>query len=252
MLTAQSGDSEWKDSRNGSVEVDELNDMIACATISEDQTQHLEYNGIEPSSEQSGPVKDRYFVLKSFSQEDLEDSRVSGVWTAQSSIQNTLHSAFVASKNVYLVFSANKSGAYYGYARMMSSPLDETAVTEDPKDMSAEGVAITKVDATKTAPRGRIVNDPARATLFWEAERDGEDAEIHLGYPRSAPRKFRIEWRQVGPVSFSFVRGLPNPLNGNKDVKVAKDGTELWDGIGKHILRLLEETAKGHNVHPPL
>lgn len=237
-LTAQSCDSERKDSRNDSVEVDELSDMISCATVSEEQ--HSECDEVDWSSEQSVSGTDRYFVLKSFSQEDLDDSRISGVWTAQPSIQSTLHAAFVASKNVYLVFSANKSGAYYGYARMTSSPLDDQAAEQVPKDGSAEGVTITKVEATASAPRGRIVNDPARATLFWEAERDHREGEHH-GHSSFIPRKFEIEWMQVRNVEFFRVRGIRNPLNGNKEVKVAKDGTELEAGLGERILRLFKE-----------
>ncbi|KAI5361262.1 Putative YTH domain containing protein [Septoria linicola] len=230
------------DSRNDSVEAEELSDMISCATVSEEQ--QSECYEVDQSSEQVASVTDRYFVLKSFSQEDLDDSRHSGVWTAQPSIQKTLHAAFATSKNVYLVFSANKSGAYYGYARMTSSPFDDQAAEQGPKDGSAEGVTITKVEATASAPRGRIVNDPARATLFWEAERDDRDGGHH-GHPSFTPRTFNIEWKQVRTVEFFRVRSMKNTLNGNKEVKVAKDGTELETSIGKRIIDMFDDEHHG-------
>ena len=79
--------------------------------------------------------------------------------------------------NVYLVFSANKSGEYFGYARMVSAINEDPAVAIQfaPKAQAASDVDLPRAiptEATEFAPKGRIIDDSARGTIFWEVERD--------------------------------------------------------------------------------
>ncbi|KAJ7301018.1 YT521-B-like domain-containing protein [Mycena albidolilacea] len=60
----------------------------------------------------------RYFILKSLTQDDLDLSVQTGVWATQKHNEGILDRAFRTSKDVFLVFSVNKSGEFYGYARM--------------------------------------------------------------------------------------------------------------------------------------
>ncbi|KAG6898403.1 hypothetical protein C0992_004114 [Termitomyces sp. T32_za158] len=79
----------------------------------------------------------RYFILKSLTQvmiiflfqsmrhclttlvqADLDFSKENGLWATQRHNEEILDQAFRTSQNVYLIFSANKSGEFYGYARM--------------------------------------------------------------------------------------------------------------------------------------
>ncbi|KAL5519908.1 hypothetical protein ACEPAG_1568 [Sanghuangporus baumii] len=62
----------------------------------------------------------RYFILKSLTQHDLDLSVEKGVWATQPHNETVLNQAFRNSSDVYLIFSVNKSGEFYGYARMAS------------------------------------------------------------------------------------------------------------------------------------
>ncbi|KAH9480757.1 YTH domain-containing protein 1 [Psilocybe cubensis] len=64
----------------------------------------------------------RYFILKSLTQEDLDLSVQRGVWATQRHNEEILDQAFRTSKEVHLIFSVNKSGEFYGHARM-SGPV---------------------------------------------------------------------------------------------------------------------------------
>ncbi|KAG6891583.1 hypothetical protein C0992_003611 [Termitomyces sp. T32_za158] len=59
----------------------------------------------------------RYFILKSLSQFDLDLSKEEGLWATQKHNEEILNQAFRTSKDVYLIFSVNKSGEFYGYAK---------------------------------------------------------------------------------------------------------------------------------------
>lgn len=112
-----------------------------------------------------------------------------------------------------LVFSANKSGEYFGFARMASiipapdsTPPDRLPVvplpsnaalelrvarygprspdcipqpgTDAPTQMPDDSPQIIQTPSTETAPRGRIINDSARGIVFWESESEvGEPGE---------------------------------------------------------------------------
>ncbi|CAE6410115.1 unnamed protein product [Rhizoctonia solani] len=60
----------------------------------------------------------RYFILKSLTQFDLNISVERGLWATQAHNESTLDRAYRTSNDVYLIFSANKSGEWFGYARM--------------------------------------------------------------------------------------------------------------------------------------
>ncbi|KAH9847928.1 YT521-B-like domain-containing protein [Lenzites betulinus] len=60
----------------------------------------------------------RYFILKSLTQFDLDLSVEKGLWATQRHNEGILDQAYRTSKEVYLIFSVNKSGEFYGYARM--------------------------------------------------------------------------------------------------------------------------------------
>ena len=70
----------------------------------------------------------KFFVIKSFSEEDVHKSIKYGVWSSSKNGNLTLSHAFQVAKekngNVYLFFSCNGSGRYVGIARM-KTPCDE-------------------------------------------------------------------------------------------------------------------------------
>ncbi|ORY73582.1 YT521-B-like domain-domain-containing protein [Leucosporidium creatinivorum] len=63
----------------------------------------------------------RYFILKSHDEGDLKLSIDRGLWATQLHNEPVLDQAFHTAKDVFLIFGANRSGAFAGYARMTSS-----------------------------------------------------------------------------------------------------------------------------------
>ncbi len=77
---------------------------------------------------------DKFFVIKSFTEEDIHKSMKYGVWSSSKNGNVTLNNAFLLTKNnrrgnVYLFFSCNKSKRFCGVAKMISS-VDETKIFE--------------------------------------------------------------------------------------------------------------------------
>jgi hypothetical protein len=64
----------------------------------------------------------RFFIIKSFSEEDVHKAIKYNVWSSTKNGNQTLSNAFKMTKekggNVYLFFSCNGSGRYVGIARM--------------------------------------------------------------------------------------------------------------------------------------
>jgi hypothetical protein len=163
-----------------------------------------------------------------------------------------------SAENVYLVFSANKSGEYFGYARMTSPISDDpgAAIEFAPKAQTVEDLDLPKAiptPATGFAPKGRIIDDSARGTIFWEAEVDEVDAAEENEEQRSdqsdqepessTPTKawgkpFKVEWLSTNRLPFYWTRGLRNPWNSNREVKIARDGTELETSVGRRLIQM--------------
>ncbi|KAL3463769.1 YT521-B-like domain-containing protein [Aspergillus heterothallicus] len=220
-------------------------------------------------------VPNRYFILKSLTVEDLGISWQSGIWATQTHNEENLNRAFENADNVYLIFSANKSGEYYGYARMMSTIKDDESLTlempprPDPNSANeADSPDVIPTPASCSAPNGRIINDTARGTIFWEAD-TSEDEEGNPRQqkgssstylttpedqqPQQTPtaelqligKPFRIRWLSTERVPFHRTRGLRNPWNANREVKIARDGTELEFSVGEKLVLLFHPEASG-------
>ena len=165
--------------------------------------------------------------------------------------------------------------------------------------MSTHSSALSKVDsgprsiitvATEHAPAGKIIDDLARGTIFWEADGDDELATspgvegVEAAFAASEPEaataqlaqqssessrpsltttttgessgdqiellpstagSFRVEWISTRRVPFYSTRGLRNPWNVNREVKIARDGTELEPSIGKKLVALFSHPGIG-------
>ena len=163
----------------------------------------------------------RYFIMKSLTKEDLAWSVNNKVWATQPHNESVLNDAFMVfsspiieltlqnSENVYLVFSVNKSGEFFGYAKMASEikatgaskrnpePGAEAPVSHPPILLARPKTTITP--KTDSAPRGKIFEDEGRGTVFWEIAESSEDeggdeegeqvkSDDRWGNP------FRVEW----------------------------------------------------------
>ncbi|PQE12204.1 YT521-B-like family protein [Rutstroemia sp. NJR-2017a BVV2] len=72
--------------------------------------------------DRGGKGDTRYFIVKSFNEENVVKCMQDSVWTTQAQNGPIFKEAFETCKNVILVFSINKSRAFQGYARMESLP----------------------------------------------------------------------------------------------------------------------------------
>ncbi|KAK3720819.1 hypothetical protein LTR37_003482 [Vermiconidia calcicola] len=213
--------------------------------------------GSSPSPELTPPVAkakvlEKFIVLKSLTVQDLEASVRQRTWTTQPQNVAILNKAFGEAETLYLIFSANKSGEYFGYARMLcpisDGPVEGSTDTVSPTDKTGNEVhspRSTPTQATCTAPRGRVVDDLARGILFWEALKSGDiedqalESEGQSDYHQDTVGKpFDIEWLSTTRLPFHHTRGLRNPWNQNREVKIARDGTEVEPTIGRRLLGL--------------
>ena len=180
---------------------------------------------------------------------------------------------YQSSENVYLIFSANKSGEYFGFARM-ASPIDEE--TSAGLDWAPRGETVIddpdiprtiSTPATEHAPKGRIMDDSARGTIFWEADPEDEElshiidgevddppilnkeAEKAVEADEAALRMdaqafgkpFKIEWLATNRLPFYRTRGLRNPWNANREIKIARDGTEIETNVGRRLVQMFNQ-----------
>jgi hypothetical protein len=148
----------------------------------------------------------------------------------------------------------------------MTSPiLEETPRTAEPAPKLDNPVDATDVPksiptpATEWAPRGKIIDDSARGTIFWEAELS--DAELEDDVPetqedrnvdgvvaQSWGKPFKIEWESTNRLPFYRTRGLRNPWNANREVKIARDGTELEPSVGDRLVQMFQRVGPGAQV----
>ena len=63
-------------------------------------------------------------------------------------------------------------------------------------------------------------------------------------------RPFKIEWISTVRLPFYRTRGLRNPWNANREVKIARDGTELEPSIGKRLVQMFHRPAQHVAPHP--
>ena len=130
--------------------------------------------------------------------------------------------------------------------------------------------------ATEYAPRGRIIDDSARGTIFWEADpeddelakiidhevdhdeetksdesaEEADDRRASMG-AQAFGKPFKIEWIATNRLPFYRTRGLRNPWNANREVKIARDGTELETSVGKRLLQMFQgKEAKQEPMSP--
>ncbi|MCJ1309183.1 hypothetical protein MMC25_002840 [Agyrium rufum] len=222
-----------------------------------------------------GKIEDKYFVVKSLTVEDLEVSARNGIWATQSHNEAALNKAFETTENVYLIFSANKSGEYFGYARMVSAIDDATSSKLEWKPRAETVVNDPDVprsiptQPTEHAPKGRIIDDSARGTIFWEADptsqgllgEDDGDKEVsgdEVGDATPEPtdansfgKPFKIEWVSTNRLPFYRTRGLRNPWNANREVKIARDGTELETSVGRRLVQMFHRSMpQGTGMSP--
>ena len=151
----------------------------------------------------------------------------------------------------------------------MVSEINEdpaAAIEFAPKVQATSDLDLPKAiptEATEHAPKGRIIDDSARGTIFWEADRDdaesGSDNASEVSSNKSAGteddtktwgKPFKIEWLSVSRLPFYRTRGLRNPWNSNREVKIARDGTELEPSVGRRLIGLFNRVQSPVRMQP--
>ena len=155
-----------------------------------------------------------------------------------------------------------------------SADLDWAPRTTEPAIVDPDLPRSIPTAATEFAPKGRIIDDSARGTIFWEAdalnqepmpedaeedtksEKSAEEAENEVTQEEAADvhafgKPFKIEWMSTNRLPFYRTRGLRNPWNANREVKIARDGTELETSVGRRLVQMFHRfppTATGPTV----
>ncbi|PPR07752.1 hypothetical protein CVT24_003702 [Panaeolus cyanescens] len=120
----------------------------------------------------------RFFILKSLTQDDLDLSVERGVWATQKHNEGILDQAYRTSKDVFLIFSVNKSGEFYGYARM-SGPVRRGEQT----------VAWASRRSEPSGPRGNLPSSGGPAFLASDG-RQVDTSPLPLHSPLSPAGDF--------------------------------------------------------------
>lgn len=111
--------------------------------------------------------------------------------------------------------------------------------------------------ATEFAPKGHIIDDSARGTIFWEADHSDEEeveeskeiaeqqAQVDgSGEQQAWGKPFKVEWISTNRLPFYRTRGLRNPWNANREVKIARDGTELEPSVGTRLVQMFHRMGQ--------
>lgn len=128
--------------------------------------------------------------------------------------------------------------------------------------------------ATEFAPKGRIIDDSARGTIFWEADPEDDDIAPIIDHEVDHPEEniqaqkaedaedtgdvhafgkpFKIEWLATNRLPFYRTRGLRNPWNANREVKIARDGTELETSVGRRLVQMFQKSPSLEGPQPAL
>ena len=114
---------------------------------------------------------------------------------------------------MFLIFSVNKSGEFFGYAKMASEinpnghkaeaageqTSDAVTVSNPPVPLASPKTTVTP--KTNKAPRGKIFEDDVRGTVFWEAAESSDDEDVGHADAKAKARedskwgnRFRVEW----------------------------------------------------------
>ena len=73
------------------------------------------------TTEPTQKATEKFFIVKSLTVQDLEASVRNGIWATQSHNEVLLNRAYEEADNVYMIFSANKSGEYFGYVQLATT-----------------------------------------------------------------------------------------------------------------------------------
>lgn len=144
----------------------------------------------------------RFFVIKSFNLENIEISKYHNKWATTKNNSSKLNEAFESS-HVILLFSANKSGCFQGFALMTNFISKHSDKTQN---------------------------------NIWNVGVAGNSIRFNLA------ASFDVEWISHSELNFHHVNNLYNPLNNNESVSKSRDTQELPKDLGIKICNMFNGT----------
>ncbi|EJT98829.1 hypothetical protein DACRYDRAFT_101823 [Dacryopinax primogenitus] len=117
----------------------------------------------------------RYFILKSLTQFDLNLSVERGIWATQAHNEPVLDQAFRTSTDVYLIFGANKSGEFYGYARM-AGPVQYPGKIDKSENRISWASRTESSHSSNKSIEGPLSKRPSQPEMIAE-DQEGEKRE---------------------------------------------------------------------------
>lgn len=179
----------------------------------------------------------RFFILKSLTQFDLDLSVENGLWATQRHNETILDQAYRTSGEVILIFSVNKSGEFYGYARMTGRILkgehkvpwashadpSPSSVSSSRREPGSPSLLVTTDQSFFTPSENRLVEESpmpftpgSGGTLSskpspMEPHRSSAPAALGphpLEFSAEPPAK-RLSLRESGKASSSAARLIP-------------------------------------------
>jgi len=163
----------------------------------------------------------RFFVIKSLQMRNIYTSVKMGIWATGKNNTKLLHQAFLNSDNVMLFFSANESGGYQGYARMMSLP------------------------------------DPSLYYGIWGPYTPRLGASFRVKWLKQCQVQFEQLLNPVEVPNLQTRQGsgqrsqaiMTNLLNEDKPIKKGRDCTEYGSGLGIILARKLAAAEEVNILH---
>ncbi|KAK3343081.1 YT521-B-like domain-containing protein [Neurospora tetraspora] len=140
----------------------------------------------------------RFFVLKSFNNENLDKAMEDGIWVTQTSNEEKFTKAYETCRNVIFFFSVNKSKAFQGYALMTSLPSADITKASWMKNIHWQTSPPFRLKwLSKVAvPFSRIgyLKNPLNENLSVLIAKDGQEVEEDCGRALLREMESYAEW----------------------------------------------------------
>ncbi|KAG6919233.1 hypothetical protein DXG01_008029 [Tephrocybe rancida] len=211
----------------------------------------------------------RYFILKSLTQArnilsaavssypdhclqfDLDLSTEKGLWATQKHNEGILDQAYRSSQDVFLIFSVNKSGEFYGYARM-AGPIRRgehkvswaTRASDSASPRSSLSLSSGRADEKSPNPGNTNLSKGGQSNLFFspDAGRLVDQSPLPIsGY---------AERQEDGPPT-SFPQSFENTHSAPAELGAARPKTTPRVLAEMHSFDHLAVLSMPNNISPP-
>ncbi|GJE88461.1 YT521-B-like domain-containing protein [Phanerochaete sordida] len=174
----------------------------------------------------------RYFILKSLTQFDLDLSVEKGIWATQRHNEGILDQAYRTSKEVYLIFGVNKSGEFYGYARMAGPVLRHQGEQREGQNVAWASRSSLDSPTRRTSSSAASPASPRSIARAYFSPADGarysEDSPLPMESPEPPRPPLDPQSRipRHGELSYQELVLKPKAASGTSAAESAPDAPE--------------------------